>query len=100
MGTPSTIKSRLYKFKNLQCLKVTKEEIEALSQAIYNFNKGESRKKQIKIVKEIIKRQLKNGAEIVILGCTELAVMAKGCRKTLDPMDILIQKVIETIYGK
>lgn len=98
LGTPTTMKNGLYKFEGIKYLDLTKEEIKLLTQTIFNFNKGFAKNKQIQIVQKIANKYLNKGAEVVILGCTELALMLKEISiPKINPMDILSEVIIKKI---
>lgn len=78
LGTPSTIRKGLYRSEGIRSIDINNEEMKELTNAIFNFNKGFNKKKQIQTVKNISEKYLKAGAQIVILGCTELSLMLKG----------------------
>ena len=96
IGTPNTIKRGLYRFDEVKCFEPNEEEIEELSRAIFNFNKGLDKEMQIEKVREICGKYLKSGAEKVILGCTEFAVMFKESQMPkIDTIDVLVETVLD-----
>ena len=100
IGTPNTIKKGLYKFKGIKSFEPNKEEIKQLTNSIFNFNKGFDKELQIQKVKKICKKYLKKGAEIVILGCTEFAVMLKEENfPKINTIDVLVEATIKKIIG-
>jgi len=95
IGTRSTIKKGLYRFKEIKLLEPEDEEIKALSEAIFNFNKGFEKELQIKNVESICKKYINLGAEKVILGCTEFAVMFnKSDILNVNTIDILVNTAV------
>lgn len=89
-GTPLTI-NRLYSFKD----KLDKKEINQLSNAIFNFNRGFKKDIQIKIVKELAE---KYSDYTIILGCTELALMLKESHfDVINTIDVLVDVTIKKI---
>ncbi len=101
LGTPNTIKQGLYRFKGIKSFEPNKKEIRQLTKAIFNFNKGLNKKEQIKIVKEICNKYLSKGADTVILGCTEFAVMLKDYNiPKIDTIDILVEATIKEFLSK
>ncbi len=99
IGTPHTIKQGLYRFKGIKTFEPSNKELRRLSKAIFNFNKGFNKEIQIKKVKKICKKYLNKGAEYVILGCTEFAVMlSKENIPKINTIDILAESVIKRIY--
>jgi len=75
LGTPWTIKMGLYKFEGIEELRPNEDEIKQLYDAIHNFNRGFEKQRQTQVVRRICEKYIKEGAEAIILGCTELAVM-------------------------
>jgi|SRR3989344_3248857 len=93
LGTSSTINRRLYDFSGI--IKPDREELKILSEAIFNFNKGENREEQIKITNKICKKYLSLGAKTILLGCTEFAVMLdKANIPKINTIDILVEATI------
>jgi len=67
-----------------------------LSKAIFNFNKGFNKMEQGKIVKDIAKNCLKRGADFILLGCTEVALMLKNENiPKINTMEILEESTIK-----
>jgi len=96
IGTPSTINLGLYKFKDIEYYNPNKEEMKILSKAIYNFNKGINKNKQKRMSLKIVNRCLSSGSEMVLLGCTEFAVMFNNEDiPKKDTIDILVDAVIK-----
>ena len=90
-GTPLAI-NRLYTFGD----KLEKNEINLLSNAIFNFNRGFKKELQIKIVKKLAR---KYGDYTILLGCTELALMLDGsCFDVINTIDVLVDATITNIY--
>lgn len=95
IGTPSTIKLELYKFEGIKYYNPNKKEMKILSEAINSFNKGVNKKQQTKNTFKIVRRCLSSGAEIVLLGCTEFAVMFNKINiPKKDTIDILVDTII------
>jgi len=98
IGTPNTIKQGLYKFENIKSFEPNKEEMKQLTKAIFNFNKGKNKQKQIQKTKKICKKYLIKGAEIIILGCTEFAVMLNEVNlPKINTIDVLVEAVIKRL---
>jgi len=95
IGTPLTINKNLYKFKEIKYSKPNKKETNQLSEAIFNFNKGKKKKEQIRNVKEICKKYLKK-VDVVILGCTEFAVMLRNEKfPKINTIDVLVNATLK-----
>jgi len=96
LGTPNTVRRGLYRFDSMKCLEPSTAELNQLSEAIFNFNRGFEKEKQVKTVKAICQKYLDQGAEAVILGCTEFAVMLDGAdTPTINTIDVLVDATIE-----
>ena len=98
IGTPNTIKQGLYRFENIKSFEPNEKEMKQLTGAIFNFNKGINRQAQAQIVKNICHRYLCKGAETVILGCTEFAVMLdKDQLPKINTIDALVEATIKLL---
>jgi len=98
LGSPNVIKGRLYNFERINCISLKDKEIDLLSNAVFNFNKGFDKIKQKVVVKRIAKKYLNRGIELIILGCTEIAVMLKDDDvPKINPMDILAEAIIKEL---
>ena len=79
MGTKGVIKSKIYhrsldKF-NIEIIEPSSEEMNKIMEIIYAIKSGFQDKKRQKILTEIAKNLVKNGADGLILGCTELPLL-------------------------
>jgi len=98
IGTPNTIKQGLYRFPDIKSFEPDKKEIKQLADSIFNFNKGIEKQKQIQKVRKICEKYLSKGAETIILGCTEFAVMlSKENFPVINTIDILVEATIRKI---
>ena len=102
VGTPNTIRQGLYQFSGIETLTPSCEDIDELSDAIYNFNIGNDQDRQRARTEEIARRYLDQGAECIVLGCTEFAVMLKDSDlPTLNTIDVLVEAVArKCVAGK
>ena len=95
IGTPNTIKQGLYRFNGIKSFEPDEEEMKKLTNSIFSFNKGTQKQEQIKTVKKICKKFLSGGAETIILGCTEFAVMlGKENIPTINTIGVLVEATI------
>jgi aspartate racemase len=98
IATPLSIKKGLYRFNSLKTYDPTDEELEEISEVIFNYNKGVNKEKQKEKVISICKRYQDKGVGTIISGCTELSLMLKDEKiEIIDTMNVLIDKVIEEI---
>lgn len=99
LATPSTINSGLFKIEGVKYVDLSKAEQEILSDAIFKFNSGTEREKQVQRVDEIAKRKINEGAELVVLGCTEISLMLEGSKiAKIDTLEILADAVLSRFY--
>ena len=95
IGTPSTIKQGLYKFRDIKSFEPDEEEMKQLTISIFKFNKGTQKQEQVKNVKKICEKYLSDGAETIILGCTEFAVMLGDENiPTINTINVLVEATI------
>jgi len=96
IGSPSTISNGLYEFSYFEYLNPDINEQKVLSDSIFYFNKGIDKEKQKNISLEIAKKYLSRVSEIIILGCTEFAVMLDSCDiPKINTIDLLVDSVIK-----
>lgn len=100
LGTPSTIKQGLYEFDEFEYVGISDTEIDDLSRAIVNYNNGTDKNAQERFLEDIAKKCLDSGAESIVLGCTEFAVMLKDVDiPKVDTLDVLVGATID-LYKK
>jgi aspartate racemase len=97
LGTISTIEKGLYEFKGIETMRPSKEELNVLAAAIYSMNSTGIVEKEA--VEKICERYENLGAQVTILGCTELGVMLGGRKNRIDTMDILADAVMEELFS-
>ena len=96
IGTPSTIKQGLYRFEGIKTFEPDKNEMKILTKAIFNFNKGMNKELQVHKTKKICEKYLEKGAETVILGCTEFAVLLDNEKiPKINTIDVLVESAIK-----
>jgi len=95
IATPNTIKQGLYKFEGIETFEPNEKEMKILTNAIFNFNMGVEKEKQIQKTRKICKKYLDKGAGTVILGCTEFALMlSKEQIPKINTIDVLVEGTI------
>ncbi|MBI3036280.1 aspartate/glutamate racemase family protein [Candidatus Woesearchaeota archaeon] len=95
LATENTIRLRLYEFGDLMTIRLETADIKALNNAIINFNIGKEKNKQRLTCERIAEKCYDEGAQLIVLGCTELAVMLGKCRlPSLNTIDVLVHAVI------
>jgi aspartate racemase len=95
IGTPQTLRQGLYRFKGIKAFEPDSAETQLLASAISNFNTGKEKPEQVQVVSDICQKYLKRGAEIVILGCTEFAVVLENAEfPKINTIDVLVNVAI------
>lgn len=98
IGTPKIIKQGLYRFKGIKSFEPNEEEMKQFTGAIFNFNKGIEKQKQIQKVRKICEKYLHEGAGTIILGCTELALMlGEENLPKINTIDVLVEATVRKI---
>lgn len=102
VASPNTIKSRLHKrlFDELSVLTLDTDGIQRTSQIISSvITRTEN---QTNNLESQISELIRNGAEKVLLGCTELSVINHTAkfRVVIDPLDIVVESIMENNNGK
>ncbi len=100
LGTPMTMNQGLYKFDEFKYLDPEESDARLITDAVFNFNKGFEKEKQIKIIENIARMCVGRGAEIIVLGCTELSLMLGDIDiPKIDTMEILSAAVIKNLWS-
>lgn len=98
LGTPWTIEMGLYNFEDegLQALRVDLADLDLLYGAIYSFNIGRDFERSADALERIARKYLGAGADVVVLGCTEVSLMLSGRGlPAVDTMNVLVDAVVE-----
>lgn len=96
LSTRSAIERGLYNFPEIENIAITSEEINELEGAIIRYNIGKDKNSQIQIVRKIAEKYLAGGADTIILGCTEIALMLKDTNiLKIDTMEVLVGATTE-----
>lgn len=100
IGTPTTIKRGLYSFNEAESFEPNEAEMKQLSKSIFDFNKGFEKQAQKAKVRKICRKYLKMGAECVVLGCTEFAVMLEKEKfPKISTIDVLVEAAIDKTFS-
>lgn len=99
LGTHSTVRSGLYAYKGINNIELDSNDLRKLEKTILKYNTT-SKGKYINdgFVDKLIDKQMKKGADLVILGCTEIVMMSTKNTRTLDPILLTIERLGEIIY--
>lgn len=96
LGTKNTLKQGLYDFDSINSLVPSLAEQDNLEKAIFYYNSGIAKQKQKAIVEKICKKYLDLGAETIILGCTEFALMLeKSDIPKISTINILVDATFQ-----
>ena len=88
-GAPFTVKNKLYEFDDLEYIRLDKKELDRVSKAILDFNRG--RKPRLM---DVCRKYQKKGARI-ILACTELAIMLENEKiPNINTVDVLVDATV------
>ncbi len=97
LATPYTLASGLYHFEGFKNIGIDADDVKKLAKAISNYNLGLNKEDQKRIVHSLINTYAKQ-SDIIILGCSEVALMAEGVHViTINPMDMLIEVLLEKV---
>lgn len=95
IGTPMTVNSGLYRFDNIEYSIPTKKETAFISKAIHRFSAGKPFQQDKPRIEGICKRLIDSGAERVILGCTELALILQDSKlPKINTIDVLVESTL------
>lgn len=104
LASPTTIKMQLYekpiRAMDGNILVPTEEEIDELENAIRHVLANDSPGQVLAKVERIVQRMFNDGAQQIILGCTELSVIFKNTKndKLIDPLNLVCRELnIKTI---
>jgi len=104
IGTPSTMKYKLYQKeldrKSIQAIMPDKKEWGIVENAIRNVIAGKSEKKDVLSLTNIADRLKKNGAEAIILGCTELPLVfpSSYTLPIINSLEVLSRSLLQKYY--
>ncbi len=89
---------------NVEILLPTKDLQEKIMTIIFEVKSNKYDAELVKELKEIANELIKNGAQAIIFGCTELSVLAKDAGyfsiPTFDPAQILAEEVVRIAKGQ
>ena len=99
LASPTTVKSGLYEKPLSQIgretILPTRSDINILEQAIRHVIAGGPTKKVRGSIEQIVNRMIDEGADCVILGCTELSVIFSHVldNRVVDPLEVVCEKL-------
>jgi aspartate racemase len=97
LGTEMTISSGIYQkvLPDISLIVPKLEQQQEITEIILNVLAGKKIKSDLQKLKSIIKELKINGAEKVILGCTELPLLIKESEDTINTIDILAKEIVK-----
>jgi len=96
LGTPSTLKQGLYEFPGIIYQNPNCHELNIMGEAVFNFNRGIEKRKQIETVQKIIDKYYLSGSQTFLLACTEFAVMFEDLDVSkINTIDVLVNVVVK-----
>lgn len=97
LASPNTIKSKLHRqlFKNHKVITLSRTGQDDTSSIIHSVIGGAN--DQLPVLLAQINELSNQGAEIVVLGCTELSVINHQAqfKNVIDPLDVICKKIME-----
>lgn len=94
IGTPVTIRGGLYEIEGVIHNRLSDEEINLLSAAICDFNRGVEREEQIRKVNSVVSRYIAK-SDAILVSCTKLSAMIGVSDKSIDTLNVLVDSTIE-----
>jgi len=94
LGTYTTL-NKLYNYSDKVVITVPNSMSKRINAIIIDINRGKSINEYE--LKDPISYLVSQGAERIILGCTEIGLIGKNYSNTIDPMDLLLKEIIERI---
>ena len=104
LGTPVTIKSKLYQDKlseeNIEVISPTKLEVLIVERVIRNVLAGKANQKDEKRSISVVEALRRRGSEGIILGCTELPLIFPKdfSIPIFDSIEILARALLQKVY--
>lgn len=93
LGTSISV-STLYNFPEKQVFLANTTQQQVIDKLIKDFNKGRLATNYFDLLNDIVDNLLGKGAELVLLACTELGLIGNKMGNTIDPMKLMIDKII------
>ncbi|MFH1649083.1 MAG: aspartate/glutamate racemase family protein [Candidatus Woesearchaeota archaeon] len=95
MGTPSTVSNGLYEFHGFRYFNPTLTQLDELGKAVYNYNRGQDKERQVLTAERIAMDCIARGAQSLLLACTEFSLMLSGRGlPAFDTIDELVSAVV------
>lgn len=99
LGTPNTIKEKLYYTKNKNYFDINEKDSLFISELVEKYNLGIDKEMQADLFNKFLEK-VNTGNNIIILGCTELALMNRANDKNvINTLDIMVEETL-SLYKK
>ena len=104
LASPQTIRTKLYEnvfvAAGIDVVKPDETQITEISRIIHAVIAGENTAEDRTSLTEIAQSLQKNGAEMIVLGCTELPLVgvALDVKSVISSLDILASRMVEQYY--
>jgi len=99
LGTPLTIRKGLYHDNHYTCIEPSESELKELSKRICAHNRGAKKEEHCAMIHKLCEKYIGQGAEVIIAGCTEFALMLAGSKlPVIDAIDVLIDTTIKKFF--
>ncbi|NQV91808.1 amino acid racemase [Candidatus Woesearchaeota archaeon] len=102
IGTEMTINKAIYNdvLNEVELVLPTKEDQKETTKIIMNVLAGKKTKEDKTFLRKIISELKLQGSESIILGCTELPLLIRKSKDTLNTIEILAQAVVRESIGR
>lgn len=105
LGTKLTLKTGVYQFllkkEGVDFLLPTEVEREEITKIILNILAGKKLPTDKMILEKIALKMIENGAEAIILGCTELPLLFKNSNiRAIDTIQVLTEALVRECNGR
>ena len=96
LGTPLTVRRGLYHDNHYTCIEPSESELKELSKRICAHNRGAKKEEHCAMIHKLCEKYIGQGAEVIIAGCTEFALMLAGSKlPVINTIDVLIDTTIK-----
>lgn len=98
LATDSTVREGLYAtaLPGASLIVPSEQRQEQVTQSILNIMAGKKRGSDVRRLNGIIEEFKRQGAEKVILGCTELPLLLRDCADAIDSLAVLARRTYES----
>ena len=95
--TQGTLKAKLYRFPpSLRIVYPNSQQQQTVSDLIYHFKGDESVREDQQKIQDIMSDMKEQGAQKLILGCTELSVLLHNTPDTINPLALAVHNILDS----